>query len=117
MVKRLTAIINHKTMRADHTLYVNMYISNQADISLEDENMKVKVKSDLINTGHVELLLEPEREGGKHSLALRVPDYVTNYTAGEQKCSSMDAKLKAMPYHCWSNRRPGEMIVWMREFM
>lgn len=28
-----------------------------------------------------------------------------------------DAKLRAVPYHCWNNREPGEMLVWMKELL
>lgn len=26
-----------------------------------------------------------------------------------------DIELKAIPYHCWDNRKTGEMLVWMKE--
>jgi DUF1680 family protein len=28
-----------------------------------------------------------------------------------------DTKLRAVPYHCWNNREPGEMLVWMKELL
>lgn len=28
-----------------------------------------------------------------------------------------DVKLRAVPYHCWNNREPGEMLVWMKELL
>ncbi len=33
----------------------------------------------------------------------------------ERKAAFADTKLKAVPYHCWNNREPGEMLVWMKE--
>ena len=26
-----------------------------------------------------------------------------------------EVELKAVPYHCWNNRKPGEMLVWIKE--
>ena len=28
-----------------------------------------------------------------------------------------DVELRAVPYHCWNNREPGEMLVWMKELL
>jgi DUF1680 family protein len=31
------------------------------------------------------------------------------------ECKKVPVPIKAIPYYCWSNREPGEMIVWLRE--
>lgn len=234
IARTLASLGQYMYFTDNNTLYVNLYISNEADIHFAGGNMRVKVKSDLTNTGHIELLLEPKKEDEKFCAALRIPDYVTDYTVlknkipmankqtvqgylyiddiidaktelvidftvppkfiranpkvredtgktalvkgplvycleetdngenlpaifvstdqelkerfdpdllggvtilefagrrlleegwdenllyGEQECSFTDVKLKAIPYHCWGNRRPGEMIVWMKELL
>ena len=35
------------------------------------------------------------------------------YTMSQPQGASV--KLKAAPYSCWSNRQPGEMLVWLSE--
>ena len=35
------------------------------------------------------------------------------YDAREQVLENVE--LKAIPYHCWDNRKTGEMLVWMKE--
>lgn len=36
--------------------------------------------------------------------------------AGRKNCFE-DVELRAVPYHCWNNREPGEMLVWMKELL
>ena len=31
----------------------------------------------------------------------------------QEKCSFVRVKVKAVPYHSWGNRKPGEMLVWI----
>lgn len=61
-----------------NTAYVNLYISNEAQIELEEGTLKIQMESDLTNTGHISMTVISE-EGGSHDLALRIPDYVKNY--------------------------------------
>ena len=35
----------------------------------------------------------------------------------EQAPEFEDVEVKAVPYYCWGNRRPGEMLVWMKEIL
>ena len=189
-----------------NTAYVNLYISNEAQIELEEGALKIQIESDLTNTGHIRMAITPDGEG-EHRLALRIPDYVKTYTIkrdgkilrnarisqsylliedikeqteieidfevpakfvranpnvredagkvalvkgplvycleeadnGENLPSIFvntkqdmdtwqdgalydtreqvfeDIELKAIPYHCWDNRKTGEMLVWMKE--
>lgn len=34
---------------------------------------------------------------------------------GPRECRLQEVELTAVPYHCWNNRTPGEMLVWMHE--
>lgn len=36
---------------------------------------------------------------------------------GERPSRFEETELKAVPYHCWNNREPGELLVWMKEWM
>lgn len=62
-----------------NTAYVNLYISNEAQIELEEGALKIQIESDLTNTGHIRMAITPDGEG-EHRLALRIPDYVRTYT-------------------------------------
>ena len=62
-----------------NTAYVNLYISNEAQIELEEGALKIQIESDLTNTGHIRMAITPDGEG-EHRLALRIPDYVKTYT-------------------------------------
>ena len=62
-----------------NTAYVNLYISNEAQIELEEGSLKIQMKSDLTNTGCIQMTITPDGEG-EHRLALRIPDYAKSYT-------------------------------------
>ena len=62
-----------------NTAYVNLYISNEAQIELEEGSLKIQIESDLTNTGHIRMAITPDGED-EHRLALRIPDYVKTYT-------------------------------------
>lgn len=214
-------------------LYTNLYISNRTVLKLSGEEVKVRMTSDLTNTGHIEIRLERDKEGEAFGLALRIPDYVKDYSVlldgsivahapekgylyiegiqkketelvidfevparfvranprvredagktalvkgplvycleeadngenlpsifvdadqklaeryeegllggvttisfkgkrltqeewqdgalyGERRNRLEEVELKAVPYHCWNNREPGEMLVWMKELL
>ncbi|TFG42935.1 MAG: glycoside hydrolase family 127 protein, partial [Bacteroidia bacterium] len=58
-------------------LYVNLYISNDADISLGNKKVKVSQKADFPWNGKVEITVDPE-SSGKFSLKLRIPGWARN---------------------------------------
>ena len=62
-----------------NTVYVNLYISNEAQIDLDEGTTKIQIESDLTNTGHIVLKVTPD-EGSTNNLAIRIPDYVKAYT-------------------------------------
>jgi len=61
----------------DEDLYVNLYISNEADLSVGENRIKVEQKSNFPWDGKVKLLLFPEKEF-KFSLKIRVPGWSVN---------------------------------------
>jgi DUF1680 family protein len=61
----------------DEDLYVNLFISNNAGLSLGKNRLRVEQKSDFPWDGKVELLLFPEKEF-KFSLKIRVPGWAVN---------------------------------------
>lgn len=72
-----------------NTAYVNLYISNEAQIELEEGALKIQIESDLTNTGHIRMAITPDGEG-EHRLALRIPDYVKTYTDYIDKDGNLD---------------------------
>lgn len=81
-----------------NTAYVNLYISNEAQIELEEGALKIQIESDLTNTGHIRMAITPDGEG-EHRLALRIPDYVKTYTIKRDgKIGLMDLTDAIAPY-------------------
>ena len=68
------------------TLYVNMYIGNEAEIPLDKGHISVHMKSWMPWRGHV--VLEVQENNGAESLALRIPEYALNYqiTINDKAC-------------------------------
>ncbi len=58
-------------------LYVNLYISNDADISLGNRKIKVSQKADFPWNGKVEMTVDPESQG-RFKLKLRIPGWARN---------------------------------------
>lgn len=73
------------------TLYVNLYISNRAESELAGGRVRIKMESDLTNSGHVEI--RAVRDGGAqgYSLALRIPDYAKTYTIRQDGKTAAEA--------------------------
>ncbi len=64
----------------EDTLYTNLYISGSVSVQLAGTSVEVKIQSDLTNSGHVEIHLSKDEAAASYNLALRIPDYVKNYT-------------------------------------
>jgi DUF1680 family protein len=58
-------------------LYVNLYVSNDADISLENKKVKVSQKADFPWDGKVEIIVDPESQS-RFKLKLRIPGWARN---------------------------------------
>lgn len=240
IARTLASLGQYMYFTDEDTLYVNLYISGEAEIDAAGSEYGVQVESALTETGHIRIQIK-ENEGsrsreGKLRLALRIPDYVKEYQIrkdgeactqketvqgylyiddileGQEACSLEidfqvpprfvranprvredagkvalmkgpivycleetdngenlpalfidtkkplseqfeeellggvttvtlsgkrlketgwgdgllydeqapefeDVEVKAVPYYCWGNRRPGEMLVWMKEIL
>ena len=67
-------------------------------------------------------VFEPELMGGTLTVHLKGKKISTegwneNQLYGDRKVKFIDLDLKAVPYSSWANRKPGEMIVWMKELI
>ena len=58
-------------------LYVNLYVSNDADITLGNRNIKVSQNADFPWNGKVEMTVDPESQG-RFKLKLRIPGWARN---------------------------------------
>lgn len=58
----------------DKELYVNLYISNDADITLNNSKVKISQLADFPWNGNVELSVDPEKPK-KFSVLVRIPDW------------------------------------------
>jgi uncharacterized protein len=58
-------------------LYVNLYLSNDADISLANKKVKVSQQADFPWNGKVEMTVDPESQG-RFKLKLRIPGWARN---------------------------------------
>ncbi len=68
------AVENNAT--SGDTLYVGLYIANQATVRMGDRNVKLDMQSGFPNQGNVLLNVAPENEG-EWTLALRIPGWAT----------------------------------------
>ncbi len=62
---------------AKDELYVNLYLSNEADILLGNRKIKVSQNSDFPWNGKVEIAIDPESQG-RFKLKLRIPGWARN---------------------------------------
>lgn len=58
-------------------VYVNLYVSSEASVKLDNNTIKIKQKTDYPWNGKVTLTVDPKKEG-KFSLKLRVPGWARN---------------------------------------
>ncbi len=58
-------------------IYVNLYISNDAQIDAGGRNVKVSQKADFPWSGNVEISIDPSEEG-RYTLRLRIPGWARN---------------------------------------
>jgi hypothetical protein len=61
----------------DNELYVNLFISNEANFLIGNKKINVTQKADFPWNGKVEMTLNPEKEG-KFNLKIRIPDWALN---------------------------------------
>ncbi|MDY2813898.1 MAG: glycoside hydrolase family 127 protein [Dorea sp.] len=91
IARTLASMGQYMYFTEDDTVYMNLYISNTAEIELEHGQAVVKVDSDLTNTGHIEICVTPETD---MTLALRIPDYVRECTVRRDGLYQADWKVK-----------------------
>jgi DUF1680 family protein len=58
-------------------LYVNLYVSNEANLSVGSRKINIIQKADFPWKGSVEITLNPEKEG-RFDLKIRIPDWAMN---------------------------------------
>lgn len=63
----------------EDTLYTNLYISNSTVLEVAGEEIKSEMRSDLTNSGHIEINMSKSGSEKAYDLALRIPDYVKSY--------------------------------------
>jgi DUF1680 family protein len=58
-------------------LYINLYVSNEANITVGKNKISIEQKADFPWNGSVEIKVNPEKEG-KFDLKVRIPDWAMN---------------------------------------
>jgi uncharacterized protein len=71
------AIPGYVYAHTDKEIYVNLYISNDATISIGKNKLKISQKADFPWNGKVEILVDPDRSM-KFGLKLRIPGWARN---------------------------------------
>ncbi len=64
----------------EDTLYINLYISGTVSAELAEGSVEFEIKSDLTNSGHIEIDVVKQENSASYNLAFRIPDYVKKYT-------------------------------------
>ncbi len=63
--------------KTGNTLYVNLYASNEATVSLKDHRLKVKQETMYPWDGKVKLTIDPDQTG-EFTMKLRIPGWARN---------------------------------------
>jgi DUF1680 family protein len=61
----------------DKELYINLFISNDADIKMGEKNVKISQKANFPWDGKVDITVNPEKRG-KFDLKIRIPGWAVN---------------------------------------
>lgn len=85
IARTLASLGQYMYFTDEHTLYVNLYISSTAEVELSGGKAEMKIESDLTNSGHIVLELVKKEQMDSCNLALRIPDYVSEYTIRKGK--------------------------------
>lgn len=70
--RMITSLPEYLYLIRDNSLYVNLYIENQAQLALRDVTLNLSLKTQLPEDGHV--VLHPHA-AGSYTLYLRIPDW------------------------------------------
>ena len=63
----------------DKRAYINLYISNQAEIDVGDKHIEIDMQSDLLNTGNISCNIGEIERGTEIEVALRIPEYAKDF--------------------------------------
>ncbi|MFC1724175.1 beta-L-arabinofuranosidase domain-containing protein [candidate division KSB1 bacterium] len=74
----------------DKEIYVNLYISNEADIKSDARKLKIRQQTGFPWNGNVRILIDPEKENDKFSLLLRIPGWAQNSPVAGDLYSFLD---------------------------
>jgi DUF1680 family protein len=89
----------------DKTLYVNLFISNDAKVNVGKNKINISQKANFPWDGRVEMTIDPEQDG-KFDLMIRIPGWVRNeaipgglYTFTDKNTDSLKLKINGADYH------------------
>lgn len=77
LIRFIPAIPGLIYAKEHNTLYVNLYMSNHADVTLESQNIQVTQETNYPWSGAVQLKVDPEKEG-EFTVKMRIPGWARN---------------------------------------
>ena len=93
IARTLASVGQYMYFTEEDTIYMNLYISSTVKAALAHGQAEIGVKSDLTNSGHIEIEIMPENMEEPLSLAFRIPDYAKEYTIRRDGLCLKDAKI------------------------
>ncbi|MFZ5519515.1 MAG: glycoside hydrolase family 127 protein [Candidatus Zhuqueibacterota bacterium] len=89
----------------DKALYINLYVSNDAEIQLNDLSLKIKQETRYPWDGDVKVMVTPAKNGEKFALAFRIPGWATHdavpgdlYRFMDNPDESFELEINGEPY-------------------
>ena len=80
IARTLASLGQYLYFTSEDTLYVNLYVSGEAEAETGGTKLRLTVESDLTNTGKIRLVCDVSDIQVVPGLALRIPSYVKEYT-------------------------------------
>ena len=131
----LPSIGNYIYGTSDKALWVNLFIGNTTEVTIDGKKVVMKQETDYPWDGLVKLTVTSEQPLGKE-LRIRIPGWCKSYTLSVNALtptSSFEVKdepdnlggirsikaisngqtLHFIPYYAWDNREAGKMKVWI----
>lgn len=80
IARTLASMGQYLYSRSDNTIYINMFISNEATLVLDSGQVHLDLKAHYPDTEQIEIRVSPEKANQSFRLAIRKPHYVPSFT-------------------------------------
>lgn len=93
IARTLASLGQYIYLEDDDSLYINMYISSEAETIQNGNPISVKMNTQLPKEGRIEIELNGD-ENAEKTLAFRIPDYAENFRISEKNEIMLETEIK-----------------------